>query len=92
MSTPDDASTQDEVSSATESPSEINVLADLEEQLAAANEARLRALAEAILDHARGVALQGFARGVLIREVYDPSLPPVFGNRDAGGFFRVPGR
>ena len=37
----------------------------------------------AILDHARGVALQGFARNVLIREVYDPSLPPVFGNRDA---------
>lgn len=37
----------------------------------------------AILDHARGVALQGFARNVTIREIYDPSLPPVLGNRDA---------
>ena len=37
----------------------------------------------AILDHARGVALQGFAKGYRVREVYDPSLPPVFGNRDA---------
>lgn len=37
----------------------------------------------AILGHARNVALQGFAREVVIREVYDPSLPPVLGNRDA---------
>lgn len=37
----------------------------------------------AILDHARGVALQGFARDFVIREIYDPSLPPVLGNRDA---------
>jgi two-component system nitrogen regulation sensor histidine kinase GlnL len=37
----------------------------------------------AILDHARGVAQQGFGRDILIREVYDPSLPPVLGNRDA---------
>lgn len=37
----------------------------------------------AILDHARGVALQGFAKDITIREVYDPSLPPVLGNRDA---------
>lgn len=37
----------------------------------------------AILDHARGVAQQGFGRDIVIREIYDPSLPPVLGNRDA---------
>lgn len=37
----------------------------------------------AILDHARNVAIQGFASDILIREIYDPSLPPVRGNRDA---------
>ncbi len=37
----------------------------------------------AILDHARKVAMQGFAAKILIREVYDPSLPPVRCNRDA---------
>jgi two-component system nitrogen regulation sensor histidine kinase GlnL len=37
----------------------------------------------AILTHARDVADQGFAAGIPIREVYDPSLPPVLGNWDA---------
>jgi two-component system, NtrC family, nitrogen regulation sensor histidine kinase GlnL len=37
----------------------------------------------AILGHARAVAEQGFAAGVTIREVYDPSLPPVLGHRDS---------
>jgi two-component system, NtrC family, nitrogen regulation sensor histidine kinase GlnL len=37
----------------------------------------------AILGHVRRVAEQGFARGLTIRERYDPSLPPVLGNRDA---------
>lgn len=37
----------------------------------------------AILAHARDVAAQGFGRDVPIRELYDPSLPPVLGNRDA---------
>ncbi len=37
----------------------------------------------AILDHARNVALQGFASDMVLREIYDPSLPPVRGNRDA---------
>lgn len=37
----------------------------------------------AILDHARSVAQRGFGRDIVIREVYDPSLPPVLGNRDA---------
>lgn len=37
----------------------------------------------AILSHAREVARQGFARGVKIREAYDPSLPEVLGHRDS---------
>ncbi len=37
----------------------------------------------AILGHVRRVADQGFAKGIKIRERYDPSLPPVSGNRDA---------
>ena len=36
----------------------------------------------AVLDHVKAVALSGFARTLRIRETYDPSLPPVFGNRD----------
>lgn len=36
-----------------------------------------------LLDHARRVALAGFARGVTIEERFDPSLPPVRANRDA---------
>jgi two-component system, NtrC family, nitrogen regulation sensor histidine kinase GlnL len=37
----------------------------------------------AILGHARAVAEQGFGAGVTIREIYDPSLPPVLGHRDS---------
>lgn len=37
----------------------------------------------AILEHARDLAQQGVAKHVEIREVYDPSLPPVLVNRDA---------
>ncbi|MFZ4689583.1 MAG: two-component system sensor histidine kinase NtrB, partial [Polymorphobacter sp.] len=36
-----------------------------------------------ILGHVRKLAEQGFARGVTLRERYDPSLPLVAGNRDA---------
>lgn len=36
----------------------------------------------AVLDHVKAVALSGFARGLRIREAYDPSLPPVLGNQD----------
>ncbi|WP_420140698.1 two-component system sensor histidine kinase NtrB [Sphingomonas sp.] len=36
-----------------------------------------------ILGHARAVIEQGFGSGVTIREVYDPSLPPVLGHRDS---------
>lgn len=37
----------------------------------------------ALLGHAREVSLQGFASGFVVREVYDPSLPPVLGHRDS---------
>jgi len=36
-----------------------------------------------LLGHARGVALAGFACGVLIDERFDPSLPPALVDRDA---------
>lgn len=36
----------------------------------------------AVLEHVRRVAQSGFARHIRFVERYDPSLPPVFGNRD----------
>jgi two-component system nitrogen regulation sensor histidine kinase GlnL len=35
-----------------------------------------------VLDHVKRIAQAGFARHVRFSENYDPSLPPVFGNRD----------
>ncbi len=35
-----------------------------------------------VLEHVRRLAHTGFAATIRIHEVYDPSLPPVFGNRD----------
>jgi two-component system nitrogen regulation sensor histidine kinase GlnL len=35
-----------------------------------------------VLDHVRRLAESGFARHVHIAELYDPSLPPVYGSRD----------
>jgi two-component system nitrogen regulation sensor histidine kinase GlnL len=35
-----------------------------------------------VLEHVRRIAQAGFARHVRFSETYDPSLPPVFGNRD----------
>jgi two-component system nitrogen regulation sensor histidine kinase GlnL len=35
-----------------------------------------------VLDHVKAIALAGFARGQKVREEYDPSLPPVLGDRD----------
>jgi two-component system nitrogen regulation sensor histidine kinase GlnL len=35
-----------------------------------------------VLEHVRQIAEAGFGRRIRIRETYDPSLPPVFGNRD----------
>ncbi len=36
----------------------------------------------AVLEHVRRLAQSGFARNIRIVEEYDPSLPPVFANRD----------
>lgn len=36
----------------------------------------------AVLDHVRQLAKTGFAKHISIVEAYDPSLPPVYGNRD----------
>jgi two-component system, NtrC family, nitrogen regulation sensor histidine kinase GlnL len=36
----------------------------------------------AVLDHCKRLAQAGFARHIRFNEVYDPSLPHVFGNRD----------
>lgn len=35
-----------------------------------------------VLEHVRRVAENGFAKGIRIIEMYDPSLPPVLGDRD----------
>nr|WP_185982533.1 ATP-binding protein [Aureimonas mangrovi] len=35
-----------------------------------------------VLEHVKTLATSGFARGIRIQEVYDPSLPPVYANRD----------
>ena len=35
-----------------------------------------------VLEHVRRVARSGFARHIRFIETYDPSLPPVYGNRD----------
>ena len=35
-----------------------------------------------VLDRVKAIARNGFANGIRIVEEYDPSLPPVFGNRD----------
>jgi two-component system nitrogen regulation sensor histidine kinase GlnL len=36
-----------------------------------------------VLSRVRELAEQGFARGISIKEIYDPSLPNILGNRDA---------
>ncbi|MGI9401463.1 MAG: two-component system sensor histidine kinase NtrB, partial [Rhizobiaceae bacterium] len=35
-----------------------------------------------VLEHVKTLAKSGFARNIRITEEYDPSLPPVYGNRD----------
>ncbi|WP_187971529.1 two-component system sensor histidine kinase NtrB [Aquibium microcysteis] len=35
-----------------------------------------------VLDHVKAIARNGFAQGIRIIEDYDPSLPPVYANRD----------
>ena len=36
----------------------------------------------AVLDHVKRIAQAGFARHIRFQENYDPSLPPLYGNRD----------
>jgi len=36
----------------------------------------------AVLDHVKKVSQAGFARHIRFKEIYDPSLPPVFGSHD----------
>jgi len=43
---------------------------------------RERVNIHSVLDHVKQVARSGFARGIRFVENYDPSLPPVDGNRD----------
>ena len=35
-----------------------------------------------VLEQVRSLAENGFAKGVAFKEIYDPSLPPILGNRD----------
>lgn len=77
MSTPDDAPAQDEVSSSIESSSEKDVVAELEEQLAAANEARLRALAEFQNYRRRTDEERESLKGFLLSGVMESLLPIV---------------
>ncbi|MFX5718736.1 histidine kinase, partial [Acinetobacter baumannii] len=35
-----------------------------------------------VLEHVKKLSQSGFARHIRFAEDYDPSLPPVFGNRD----------
>ena len=43
---------------------------------------RERVNIHAVLDHVKRIAQAGFARHIRFLEVYDPSLPPVWANRD----------
>ncbi|MGJ0393871.1 MAG: two-component system sensor histidine kinase NtrB [Methylocystis sp.] len=43
---------------------------------------RERVNIHSVLDHVKRVAQSGFARGIRFVENYDPSLPPVYANRD----------
>ena len=43
---------------------------------------RLPVNIHAVLEHVRGLAANGFAKQIAIREEYDPSLPPIPGDRD----------
>jgi len=66
---------------------EVDRVAALLDRMEDLSDTRPLALApqniHAVLDHALTVARQGFARDAQIREVYDPSLPPVLGHRDS---------
>ncbi len=65
---------------------EADRIRSLVEELEALGEERPRAYEplniHTVLDHVKKLAEAGFAAGITIRELYDPSLPPVLGDRD----------
>jgi two-component system nitrogen regulation sensor histidine kinase GlnL len=62
----------------------IRDLVDRMEVLGDAPPARKEPLnIHAVLDHVKRIATAGFAAGIRFIEAYDPSLPAVYGNRDA---------
>jgi len=77
MSNPDDVSAEDEVCSENDNPSETDAIAELEAQLAAANEARLRALAEFQNYRRRTDEERESLKGFLLSGVIESLLPIV---------------
>jgi len=77
MSNPGDVSAEDEVSSENDNPSETDPIAELEVQLAAANEARLRALAEFQNYRRRTDEERESLKGYLLSGVMESLLPIV---------------
>ncbi|MFM7186402.1 MAG: nucleotide exchange factor GrpE [Armatimonadota bacterium] len=77
MSNPDDVSAEDEVCSENDNPSETDPIAELEVQLAAANEARLRALAEFQNYRRRTDEERESLKGFLLSGVMESLLPIV---------------
>jgi two-component system nitrogen regulation sensor histidine kinase GlnL len=60
----------------------IRALVDRMEMFSEKPLARTAVNVHRVLSHVRRLAESGFARGIRFQEVYDPSLPPVWGNRD----------
>ncbi len=60
----------------------ISALVDRMEMFGQKPLARAAVNIHRVLDHVRRLAESGFATRVRFQAVYDPSLPPVFGNRD----------
>jgi molecular chaperone GrpE len=77
MSTPDEAANADDTTIQSESPSSDATVADLEQQLAAANDARLRALAEFQNYRRRTDEERESLKGFLLTGVMESLLPIV---------------
>lgn len=77
MSTPDEAANTDDTTIQSESPSSDATVADLEQQLADANDARLRALAEFQNFRRRTEEERESLRGFLLTGVMESLLPIV---------------
>jgi two-component system nitrogen regulation sensor histidine kinase GlnL len=60
----------------------IRALVDRMEVFSGRPEPRAPVNIHRVLEHVRRLALSGFAAHLRITEAYDPSLPPVLGNRD----------